>query len=201
MRYYLVTLNFQIAYALCDPTLGKTPPGTPGKIAAADSRMSLRLMGEDLDDDTTRTYHCEVICEAETDDGLVEAVITDFNHLAAFRVIDSAVDEVKYPPAESESEGTIPVGAATEEFVVVCHFRSTEAFFRLSHAFDRQISEGVLFPAPKKPGQGQYVAYVVMHTPSSDGLEKTVEDLLRTTFDAHSSETADHFTEVTINLL
>ncbi len=199
MPSYLVTLNFQIAYALCDRTPGKTPPGTPGQIIAADDRMSLALIEEAPGDEKIRTYHCEVLCEAETDDGLIEAVVAEFIYLAGFKVIDSAVDRVKYPPAKSESEGTISVGAATKEFVVVCHFRSTEAFFRLSHAFDRHVSEGVLFPAPKKPGQ--CVAYVVMHTPSSDGLEKTVEGVLRTAFDAHGAKTADRFTEVTTTLL
>lgn len=199
MPSYLVTLNFQIAYALCDPTPGKTPPGTPGQIAAADSRMSLALIEEAPGDDKTRRYHCEVLCEAETDDGLIEAVVANFSHLAGFDVIDSVVDRVKYPPAKSENEGTIRVGAATEEFVVVCHFRSTEAFFRLSHAFDQHVSEGLLFAAPKKPGE--YVAHVVISAPSSDGLNKAVEGILRTAFDAHSAETADHFADVRTNLL
>jgi len=212
MQSYLVTLDFHIAYGRCDPTPGKTPPGTPEQIAAADDRMSLALIEEAPGDDKIRIYHCEVLCEAETDDGLIEAVVANFSHLAGFEVVDSAVDRVKYPPAKSVSEGTIAVGAATKatraaeptkatgEHVVICHFRSVEAFFRLNNAFHAHFAEdGLFFNAPGKPGH--YVAYVVMQAPMSDGLEETVEALLRDTFDANSEETAAHFTEVTTNLL
>lgn len=186
MQSYLVTLNFAFSFGLYNPTLKQYAPGLPEEIAAHVPGMGLRCDKKAEDADETRTYYCELVVDADTEDGLVDSLIVRFSHLPGFDILGHDVKPV-------------PVRPATKEFVVVCHFRSTEAFFRLSQAFDQHVSEGVLFPAPRKPGQ--YVAYVVICAPSSDGLNKAVENVLRTAFDAHSAETADHFTEVTTNLL
>jgi hypothetical protein len=191
MQSYLVTLDFSIAFALCDPTPGKTPPGTPEKIAAEapNGTMTLVCMEQRADDNKTCLYRCEQSVDADGRDGLRDALTAMFDHLPGFEVLEATVEPVKQPPATT----------ATKEYVVVCHFRSTDAYFRLNNAFYEHVAEGFFFAAPKKPGH--YVAYVVMRTPSSDGLEKAVEGVLRTAFDAHSAETADHFAEVTTNLL
>ena len=190
MRTYLVTLDFTIAFALCDPTPGKTPPGTPEKIAAdSNGTMTLVCMEQRADDNKTRLYRCEQSVDADGRDGLRDALTAMFDHLPGFEVLEATVEPVKQPPATM----------ATTEYAVVCHFRSTDAYFRLNNAFYEHVAEGFFFAAPEKPDH--YVAYVVMHTPSSDGLEKTVEDLLRTAFDAHIEQKTNRFTEVRTSLL
>lgn len=186
MQAYLVKLDFEVASALCGPD-----EGTPEQVAGDLKEMILRCIKEAApeDENKMRIYHCELVMQADSPDTVGDTVASMFNHLPGFRVISKSADPVKDPPAT----------AATKEYAIVCHFRSTEAYFRLNNAFYEHVAEGFFFAAPKKPGH--YVAYVVMHTPSSDGLEKTVEALLRKAFDADSGEKADHFAEVTTNLL
>jgi hypothetical protein len=190
MQSYLVTLDFSIAFAECDPTEGQTPPGTPEEIADINPELKLVLNHEEDNERKTRYYHCEVDFAAENDDTARLFLIDTFKHLAGFEVVAVTTEPIEHPAART----------ATKEYVVVCHFRSTEAYFRLNNAFYAHFEEDALFfKVPGKPGH--YVAYVVMHAPMSDGLEKTVEALLRDTFEAHSPETADRFTEATTNLL
>jgi hypothetical protein len=189
MQSYLVKLDFKIAFAECDETPGRTPPGTPEEVAGIEPEMELVLEAEQHDELKTRHYRCEMMLPDENNGAAAQAVVDMFKHLPRFEVIAAATEPVEQPTATP----------ATREYAVVCHFRSVEAFFRLSRGFNEHISEGLLFPAPKKPGR--FVAYVVMHAPSSDGLEKAIEGVLRTAFDAHSAETADRFAEVTTNLL
>jgi len=191
MQSYLVTLDFQIAYALCDPTSGRVMECSSDDVRLYSDGLMLRCLKKAEDDDKTRTYHCEKLVDADSEDGVADVLIGMFNHLPGFEVVETTVDPVK--------EETIPVGAATKEFVVVCRFRSAEAYFRLNNAFHAQVAEGLCFPAPGKPGE--FVAYVVMRCPSSDGVAETVVALLREAFEANTDETADRFAEVTTNLL
>lgn len=187
MQSYLVTLDFTIAFAECDPTPGQTPPGTPEEIAELEPELAVYCDTEDAGERKIRLYHCEMLIDAEKDDDASTALIRLFKHLPGFEIVAVSAGVVKQP-------------SATTEYAVVCRFRSTEAYFRLNNAFYAHFAEdGLFFKAPGKPGH--YVAYVVMHAPMSDGLEKTVEALLRDTFDAQSAEKADHFAEVTTNLL
>lgn len=189
MQSYLVKLDFKIAFAECDETFERTPPGTPEEIADLNPDLLLLCKSQEPDELKTRLYHCELILPCENDGAAAQVVVDMFKHLPRFELVAVAAEPIESSPATP----------ATKEYAVVCHFRSVEAYFRLNNAFDRNIGEGVLFPAPNKPGR--YVAYVVMHAPSSDGLEKAVEGVLRTAFEAHSAETADRFAEVTTNLL
>lgn len=189
MQSYHVSLNFRIAFAKCDSTPGQTPPGTPEEIADLNPDLLLVCDHEEPTDLKTRIYRSEMRIDAENDGAASHTLIDMFKHLPGFKFGAVTAGPVKHPPAT----------AATNEYALVCRFRSTEAFFRLSHAFDHHVSEGVLFPAPKKPGQ--YVAYVVWHSPSSDDLEETVDALLREAFGSNSEETFTRFTEVTIDLL
>lgn len=189
MLSYLATLDFKIAFAECDPTEGQTPPGTPAEIAEINPELLLVCKRQEADDRKTRLYHSEMRIGAESHNDAAQGLSEMFQHLPRFEVIEATTDLIDRTRAT----------AATKEYAVVCHFRSTEAYFRLNNAFHTHIADGVFFAAPKKPGL--YVAYVVMHAPSSDGLERAVERLLRTAFEADSPETADRFTEVTTNLL
>ena len=184
MQTYLVTLEFEVAFALCGPD-----DGTPEQVASDVKEMILRCVKEMPDEDKMRVYHCELPMQTDSPNTVGDSVASMFNHLPRFRLISKTVDPLKHPTATT----------ATKEYVVVCRFRSAEAFFRLSHAFDKHISEGVLFPAPNKPGR--YVAYVVMRSPTCDGVEEMVERLLTEAFEADSAETAERFTDETITLL
>jgi hypothetical protein len=186
MQSYLVTLDFTIAFAECDGTPGQTPPGTPEEIAIIDPKVAVYCDTEDAGELKTRLYHCEMAIDAENNGAAAQTVVDMFKHLARFEVVAAATEPIEQPPA-------------TKEYTVICHFRSTNAHFRLNNAFYAHVAEGFFFAAPQK--HGHYVAYVVMHAPSSDGLEKTVEALLRKAFDADSGITADRFTEVTTNVL
>lgn len=190
MLSFHVSLNFRIAFAECDPTLGRTPPGTvEGVIKINPEVLTISCEHEEPNEQKTRFYHCEANIEAVNDGDAGHALVDMFRHLPRFEIVAVSAKPIEHPTATT----------ATKEYAVVCRFCSTDAFFRLSNAFHAHVAEGFFFAAPEK--SGHYVAYVVMHTPSSDGLEKTVEALLRKAFDANNAETAEHFAEVTTNLL
>jgi hypothetical protein len=187
MQSYHVVLNFKIAFDKCDPTPGQKPPGTPEEMADLSPELLLVCEYEEPDALKTRTYRSEMRILAVNDDTASRTLISIFKHLPHFEVRRVRAEPVISPPA-------------TAEYVVICRFRSVAAFFRLNNAFHAHFAEdGLFFNAPGKPGY--YVAYVVIQAPMSDGLEKTVEALLRDTFDAATSETAEKFAEVTTNLL
>jgi hypothetical protein len=190
MQSYFVTLDFKIAFAECDPTPGQTPPGTvEGVIKINPEVLAISCEHEEPNEQKTRFYYCEARIDAETENDAAQGLTEMFRHLPAFEVVVVATKPIKHPTATT----------ATGEYAVVCHFHSTEAYFRLNNAFYEHVAEGFFFAAPKKGGH--YVAYVVIHAPISDGLEETVEALLRKAFDAEISEKADRFAEVTTNLL
>lgn len=137
--------------------------------------------------------HCYV--ESVGPDEAIEGLRRDCKECCG--ATDDPATDLNYREKEALTELTAT--PATKEYAVVCRFRSTEPFLRLSDGFDANVAKGAFFRAPQKPGY--YVAYVVMHAPSSDGLEKAVEDLLTTAFDAHDGQKTNRFAEVTTNLL
>jgi hypothetical protein len=205
-----MNFDFNIRRADLDLTKGQTPPGTPEEIAELNPELKLVCKYESPNEPKSRFYNCSADIAAENEDAAAAATTVFarlFQHLPdiVFNDVEVTAERVEDPnlmentpetTATVEDKGPIPVSG---EYVVICHFRSTEAFFRFNNAFRKHFAEGVLFAAPNKPGR--YVAYVVMRAPSSDGLEKAVEGLMRKAFDAHSPERADRFAEVTTNLL
>jgi len=190
MPSYLVTIDFRIAFAKCDPTPDQKPPGIPEEIATLNPQLMLHCIKEDAE--ANRTYSCALVCEEETDDGLIEALTGMFDHLPGFEVIASSVD-VKPEPTDK------PVEGKTRQYNVRCHFRSGVPLKVLLNSFKEHIANGHM--GPNGTVQLEYVAWVTVYMLSGDDVLQTVEDLLRKAFAADTEESAVNFQPITINLL
>ncbi len=192
MPHYLVTLDFRVAFAKCDPTPGQKPPGIPEEIA---SLMPKLLLGCSKEEEGIRTYHAELVYEADTADGLREALCNTFNHLAGFEVINQGVAPVKYPEATTDK----PVEGNTRQYTVRCHFRSGLPMKVLSNSFKEHIAKGNLAPNGMVPLE--YVAWITVETATVFDIEKGIERLLAKAFAADTEESRVNFQPITTTLL
>ncbi len=191
MPRYLVTLDFCVAFTKCDPTPGQRPPGIPEEIAELIPELLLQCSKEDQEGN--RTYHAELVYEADTADGLREALCGTFNHLAGFEVIDQHVDPVKYPPVEK------PVDGETRQYNLRCHFRSGLPMDVLAIGFKTHVANGHL--SPNGMIQLEYVAWITVETANVSDIENGIERLLAKAFDAETEESKVNFQPITTTLL
>lgn len=203
MPRYLVTLDFRFAFAKCDPTPGQKPPGLPEEIAELTPDLLLQCIKEE---EGVRTHHAELVYEADTADGLREALCNTFNHLVGFEVINQGVAPVKYPEATTDKPVDDrahlydnPVDGKMCQCNVRCHFRSGLPMDVLATGFAKHVANGHL--SPNGTVQLEYVAWVTIETANVSDIDNGVERLLAKAFDAETEESAVNFQPITTTLL
>lgn len=190
MPSYLVSIDFRIAFANCDPTPDQKPPGIPEEIAELNPQLVLHCIKEDPE--ANRTYSCALVYEADTDDGLIEALIGMFNHLPGFEILESTID-VKPEPTDK------PVEDASGQYTARCHFKSGVPMDVLTAGFYQHISFGHM--VANGSVQLEYVAWVTVNAVSGDDVPQMVQGLLREAFAADTKESAVNFQPITTTLL
>lgn len=190
MPSYLLSIDFRIAFAKCDPTPDQKPPGIPEEIAALNPQLLLHCIKEDAE--ANRTYSCALVYEADTDEGLIEGLTAMFNHLPGFEVIDSSID-VKPEPMDNPVEGTV------RQYNVRCHFRSGLPMKVLLNSFKEHVANGHM--SPNGTVQLEYVAWVTLDALSDDDVPEMVESLLAEAFAAETEESALNFQPITTTLI
>ena len=190
MPSYLVTIEFRIAFAKCDPTPDQKPPGIPEEIAELNPQLVLHCIKEDAE--ANRTYSCALVYEADTDEGLIEALTAMFDHLPGFEIIESTID-VKPEPMDK------PVDGKMCQCNVRCHFRSGLPMDVLATGFAKHVANGHM--GPNGTVQLEYVAWITIETANVSNIENGVERLLAKAFDAETEESRVNFQPITTTLL
>ena len=208
MPTYLVTLDFTVVHAECDPTL---PNGTPEQIAAQGENLKMTVVNEHQG---IRTYVAELAIEAACEDGLTDHLIGLFSHLPDYRTGNVFVAESEAEPkldsvaerqrAAAESGSDEPVLSPADDvdlepFRVQCYFKSDVPFETLRAGFLKYVAVGNL--VSNATIGGEFVAFVSLNAISADGLEAVVEALLAKAFDAETEESAVNFRPITTSVL
>lgn len=195
MPSYLISIDFRIAFAKCDPTPDQKPPGIPEEIAALNPQIVLHCIKEDAG--ANRTYSCALVYDADpyhglTDHGLIEHLSGMFNHLPGFEIIASSVD-VKPEPIDN------PVDGQVRQFNVRCHFRSRLPMDVLASGFAKHVANGHM--SPNGMVHLEYVAWMTLNALVDDDVPEMVDSLLARAFDAETEESAVNFQPITTTLL
>jgi len=211
MYSYKVMLDFIVSMAGADLTPGQKPPMNPKEIQENYPHIHVELR---MDDGLgNRAYHVETVVEAESSEGLADALQLFFAHLPGFKVTDGSVNREPesasdardkaatdaQPASLAERQAAAAESGPTGPFRVQCLFSSALPFERLQALFTEHVAGGNLVSNANR--HSEYVAFVDFEAVSAEGLEDAARTLLLRAFDAETEEWGVNFCPITTRVL